>query len=116
MAGVIRHRGKHNGLRYLVCSLCACEWHVVRVKCVYCESSKGLRLPELRSDRHAATGADSGETCPGCNSYLKLVYLENDAEGEALSATLTSLLLDMRLAQDGYQRPAPNLLLAPGDE
>jgi FdhE protein len=34
MAGVIRHRGKHNGLRYLVCSLCACEWHVVRVKCV----------------------------------------------------------------------------------
>jgi FdhE protein len=43
------------------------------------------------------------------------VYLENDAEGEALSADLTSLLLDM-LAQDGYQRPAPNLLLAPGDE
>ncbi|MEF9672373.1 formate dehydrogenase accessory protein FdhE [Pseudomonas sp. PCH446] len=41
MAGVIRHRGKFNGLRYLVCSLCACEWHVVRVKCIYCEQSKG---------------------------------------------------------------------------
>jgi len=117
MAGVIRHRGKYNGLRYLVCSLCACEWHVVRVKCVYCESSKGLDYLSLEDDRHAANQAPiRAEVCPSCNSYLKLVYLENDAEGEALSADLTSLLLDMRLAQDGFQRLAPNLLLAPGDE
>jgi FdhE protein len=54
MAGVIRHRGKYNGLRYLVCSLCACEWHVVRVKCVYCEQSKGLDYLSLEDDRHAA--------------------------------------------------------------
>ena len=117
MAGVIRHRGKHNGLRYLVCSLCACEWHVVRVKCVYCEQSKGLEYLSLEDDRHAANQAPlRAEVCPGCNSYLKLLYLENDAEAEALSADLSSLLLDMRLAQDGYQRLAPNLLLAPGDE
>ncbi|MEO3723179.1 formate dehydrogenase accessory protein FdhE [Pseudomonas syringae] len=117
MAGVIRHRGKHNGLRYLVCSLCACEWHVVRVKCVYCEQSKGLEYLSLEDDRHAANQAPlRAEVCPGCNSYLKLLYLENDGEGEALSADLGSLLLDMRLAQDGYQRLAPNLLLAPGDE
>lgn len=117
MAGVIRHRGKHNGLRYLVCSLCACEWHVVRVKCVYCESSKGLDYLSVEDDRHAANQAPlRAEVCPGCNSYLKLVYLENDADAEALSADLGSLLLDMRLAQDGFQRLAPNLLLAPGDE
>jgi FdhE protein len=117
MAGVIRNRGKHNGLRYLVCSLCACEWHVVRVKCVYCEQSKGLEYLSLEDDRHAANQAPvRAEMCPGCNSYLKLVYLENDAAAEALSADLSSLLLDMRLAQDGYQRLAPNLLLAPGDD
>ncbi|MCU0070465.1 formate dehydrogenase accessory protein FdhE [Pseudomonas koreensis] len=117
MAGVIRHRGKHNGLRYLACSLCACEWHVVRVKCVYCEQSKGLEYLSLEDDRHAANQAPlRAEVCPSCNSYLKLLYLENDADGEALSADLSSLLLDMRLAQDGYQRLAPNLLLAPGDE
>ncbi|MBK5529498.1 formate dehydrogenase accessory protein FdhE [Pseudomonas sp. TH06] len=117
MAGVIRHRGKHNGLRYLVCSLCACEWHVVRVKCVYCESSKGLDYLSFEDDRHAANQAPlRAEVCPGCNSYLKLIYLENDADAEALSADLSSLLLDMRLAQDGFQRLAPNLLLAPGDE
>jgi FdhE protein len=117
MAGVIRHRGKYNGLRYLVCSLCACEWHVVRVKCVYCEQSKGLEYVSLDDDRHAANQAPlRAEVCPGCRSYLKLLYLENDAEAEALSTDLSSLLLDMRLEQEGYQRPAPNLLLAPGGD
>ena len=106
MAGVIRHRGKYNGLRYLVCSLCACEWHVVRVKCVYCEQSKGLEYVSLEDDRHAANQAPlRAEVCPGCHSYLKLLYLENDAEAEALSADLASLMLDMRLEQEGYQRP-----------
>ncbi|WP_295515683.1 formate dehydrogenase accessory protein FdhE, partial [uncultured Pseudomonas sp.] len=38
MAGVIHHLGKANGLRYLTCSLCACEWHFVRVKCSHCET------------------------------------------------------------------------------
>ncbi|MEB0045119.1 MULTISPECIES: formate dehydrogenase accessory protein FdhE [unclassified Pseudomonas] len=117
MAGVIRHRAKYNGLRYLVCSLCACEWHVVRVKCVYCEQSKGLDYVSLEDDRHAANQAPlRAEICPGCNSYLKQIYLENDAEAEALSADLSSLILDMRLEQEGYQRLAPNLLLAPGGD
>ena len=117
MAGVIRHRGKYNGLRYLVCSLCACEWHVVRVKCVYCEQSKGLTYSSLEDDRYAAGKAPlSAECCPGCRSYLKQIYLENDAEAEALSADLASLVLDMKLDQEGYQRLAPNLMLAPGGE
>ena len=117
MAGVIRQRGKHNGLRYLECSLCACEWHVVRVKCVYCEQSKGLKYVSLEDDRHTPEQAPlRAEVCPGCNSYLKLLYLENDAEAEALSADLTSLMLDMRLDLDGYQRVSPNLMLAPGGD
>ncbi|TDF85929.1 formate dehydrogenase accessory protein FdhE [Pseudomonas sp. H9] len=117
MAGVIRHRGKYNGLRYLVCSLCACEWHVVRVKCIYCEQSKGLTYFNLEDDRYAAGKAPlRAECCPGCNSYLKQLYLECDAEAEALSADLASLALDMRLDQEGFQRLAPNLMLAPGGE
>jgi len=117
MAGVIRHRGKYNGLRYLVCSLCACEWHVVRVKCVYCEQSKGLTYFSLEDDRYAAGKAPlRAECCPGCKSYLKQLYLECDAEAEALSADLASLALDLRLDQEGYQRLAPNLMLAPGGE
>jgi FdhE protein len=117
MAGVIHQRGKYNGLRYLVCSLCACEWHVVRVKCVYCEQSKGLNYVSFEDDRHTANQAPlRAEICPGCNSYLKLLYLENDADAEALSADLASLTLDMRLDLEGYQRLAPNLMLVPGGD
>ncbi|MFJ4260396.1 formate dehydrogenase accessory protein FdhE [Pseudomonas monteilii] len=115
MAGVVRNRGKHNGLRYLVCSLCACEWHVVRVKCVYCESSKDLRYTSLEDDRHAPGKAPlRAECCPGCESYLKQNYLENDAAAEPLADDLASLALDMRLDDEGFHRLAPNLMLAPG--
>ncbi|WP_449430083.1 formate dehydrogenase accessory protein FdhE [Pseudomonas putida] len=115
MAGVVRNRGRHNGLRYLVCSLCACEWHVVRVKCVYCESSKDLRYTSLDDDRHAPGKAPlRAECCPACSSYLKQNYLENDAAAEPLADDLASLALDMRLDDEGYHRLAPNLLLAPG--
>ncbi|HDS0918015.1 TPA: formate dehydrogenase accessory protein FdhE [Pseudomonas putida] len=115
MAGVVRNRGKHNGLRYLACSLCACEWHVVRVKCVYCESSKDLRYTSLEDDRHAPGKAPlRAECCPGCNTYLKQNYLENDAAAEALADDLASLALDMRLDEEGFHRLAPNLMLAPG--
>ena len=115
MAGVVRNRGKHNGLRYLACSLCACEWHVVRVKCVYCESSKDLRYTSLDDDRHAPGKAPlRAECCPGCDTYLKQSYLENDAAAEALADDLASLALDIRLDEEGYHRLAPNLMLAPG--
>ncbi len=115
MAGLVRNRGKHNGLRYLACSLCACEWHVVRVKCVYCESSKGLRYTSLEDDRHAPGKAPlRAECCPGCQSYLKHHYLENDAYAEPLADDLASLALDIRLDEEGFHRLAPNLMLAPG--
>jgi FdhE protein len=115
MAGVVRNRGKHNGLRYLACSLCACEWHVVRVKCVYCESSKDLRYTSLDDDRHAPGKAPlRAECCPGCDSYLKQNYLENDAAAEPLADDLASLALDIRLDEEGFHRLAPNLMLAPG--
>lgn len=115
MAAVVRNRGKHNGLRYLACSLCACEWHVVRVKCVYCESSKGLRYTSLEDDRHAPGKAPlRAECCPGCNTYLKHNYLENDAAAEPLADDLASLALDIRLDEEGFHRLAPNLMLAPG--
>ncbi|MDH0730585.1 formate dehydrogenase accessory protein FdhE [Pseudomonas sichuanensis] len=117
MAGVVRNRGKHNGLRYLACSLCACEWHVVRVKCVYCESSKDLRYSHFEDDRYAAGKAPlRAECCPGCESYLKQCYLENDAAAEPLADDLASLALDIRLDEEEFHRLAPNLLLAPGGE
>ena len=115
MAGVIHHLGKANGLRYLTCSLCACEWHFVRVKCSHCETGKGLGYYSLGSDDANAQQAPlRAETCAHCKTYLKHLYRDHDARSEPLSADLASLALDVRLAEEGYQRHAPNLLFAPG--
>lgn len=117
VAGMIRHRGRHNGLRYLSCSLCSCEWHYVRVKCSHCEESKGLAYYSLQREGIAIDQAPlRAETCPGCQGYLKQFYLEYDPDAEAQADDLASLALDLRLSEDGYLRRAPNLLLAPGGE
>lgn len=116
VAGMIRQRGKHAGLRYLSCSLCACEWHYVRVKCSHCESSKHLVYLSLeRAGVAAEQAAIRAETCPSCQGYLKLFYLEHDSRADAVADDLASLELDLRLSEEGHLRHAPNLLLAPGD-
>ena len=112
MAGVIRHRGQLNGLRYLVCSLCACEWHYVRLKCSHCHSTRKLDHLHFEGSPHGV----KAEVCPECNGYLKQLYLELAPDGESLSADLATLDLDLLLAEQGHQRQAPNLLLAPGGD
>ncbi|MCM2318853.1 MAG: formate dehydrogenase accessory protein FdhE [Pseudomonas sp.] len=110
MAGVIHGHGLRNGLRYLVCSQCACEWHYVRLKCSHCKSTKRLDYLHLEHSPHGV----KAEACPECRHYLKQLYLELEPAGEVLSADLASLDLDLLLDGDGYLRQAPNLLLAPG--
>lgn len=115
--GMIRHRGKHNGLRYLACSLCSCEWHYVRLKCSHCQESKHLAYLSL--DREGVKGEEApirAESCPNCQGYLKHCYLEFDTQAEAQADDLASLDLDVRVSEEGYLRRAPNLLLAPGGE
>lgn len=115
VAGAIHHRGKHSGLRYLACSLCSCQWHYVRVKCSHCQASKHLAYLSLAHDERSAERAPlRAEACPGCNGYLKQLYLEYDATAEPQADDLASLALDVLLGEEGYLRRAPNLLLAPG--
>ncbi len=117
VSGMVRHRGRQNGLRYLACSLCSCEWHYVRLKCSHCQ--EGKRLAYLSLDREGVKGEQApirAEACPNCQTYLKQCYLEFDTEAEAQADDLASLDLDLRLAEEGYLRRAPNLLLAPGGE
>jgi FdhE protein len=117
VSGMVRHRGKHNGLRYLACSLCSCEWHYVRLKCSHCQESKHLAYLSLERDGLKAEDAPiRAEACPNCQAYLKQCYLEFDSGAEAQADDLASLDLDLRLAEEGYLRHAPNLLLAPGSD
>lgn len=115
VAGLIQQRGKQNGLRYLACSLCSCQWHYVRVKCSHCQASKDLGYLSLQRDDRAAEQAPlRAETCPACQGYLKQFYQEYVPDAEPQADDLASLALDLRLAEEGWLRRAPNLLLAPG--
>ncbi len=112
VAGVIHQRRPMDGVRYLVCSLCATEWHYVRLKCSHCRSTRELDYLHFDDSPHGI----KAEACPDCRTYLKQLYLEIASDGEAVTADLASLDLDIRLAEQDWQRRTPNLLLAPGSE
>lgn len=112
VAGVIHQRRPMDGVRYLVCSLCATQWHYVRLKCSHCLSTRELDYLHLDDSPHGI----KAEACPDCRTYLKQLYLEIAPDGEAVTADLASLDLDMCLADENWQRRTPNLLLAPGGE
>jgi FdhE protein len=108
--GVVQSSGKEQGLRYLSCSLCASQWHMVRLTCSACESTEGL-------DYHTLEGSNAAvkaESCNICNSYLKLLYLGKDLPMEATADDLSTLALDMLMDNEGIVRRGPNLFFHPG--
>jgi FdhE protein len=110
VASVLRIGGAQQGLRYLVCSLCCSEWHMVRVKCSACGSTKGISYFGV----DGAGDAIKAECCDQCKTYLKIFYLEKDTRLVPAADDLASLALDMLVDEAGYNRLGPNLLFAPG--
>ena len=110
VASVVRIGGAQQGLRYLVCSLCASEWHMVRVKCSACGSTKGISYLGVEGGGDAI----KAECCDECKTYLKIFYLEKDTSMVPVADDLASLALDMLVDQEGYNRIGPNLLFLPG--
>ena len=110
VAGFVHSGGAEQGLRYLSCSLCASQWHMVRIKCSSCESTHGINHYIVEG----SNGAVKAESCDDCNSYLKLMYLEKDRQMEAMADDLATLSLDMLMDKEGKARSGPNLFLHPG--
>ncbi|MGL5365288.1 MAG: formate dehydrogenase accessory protein FdhE, partial [Plesiomonas shigelloides] len=111
VCGVV-HLGTHAGLRYLHCSLCESEWHVVRVKCSNCEQTGKLDYWSLDSEQAAV----KAESCGDCGSYIKLLYQEKDPQVEAVADDLGSLFLDAQLEEKGLLRSTLNPLVFPAGE
>ena len=109
--GIIGISEVEQGLRYLCCSLCASQWHMVRIKCSSCESTRGINHYTLEG----STGAVKAESCDDCNSYLKLLYLEKDRLMDAMADDLATLALDMLMDNEGKVRGGPNLFFHPGN-
>ncbi len=112
VASVVRIGGAQQGLRYLVCSLCASEWHAVRVKCSGCAATKGISYLSVEG----ASEAIKAEACDECRTYLKIFYLEKDTRLVPAADDLATLTLDMLVDEQGYNRVGPNLLLAVAGE
>jgi len=109
-AGIVRSGGAEQGLRYLCCSLCATQWHMVRIKCSNCESTQGIDYHTLEG----SNGAVKAESCDNCDAYLKLFYLDKDSRMETVADDLATLTLDMLMDAEGKARGGPNLFFHPG--
>lgn len=107
VASVIRIGGKMAGHRYAHCGTCACEWHMVRVKCTHCESTKGIHYRGLEGAGEEVLA----ETCEECGSYRKIVNQEKNPMVEPLADDLASLMLDLLMSETEFQRASANPLL-----
>jgi len=111
VASVVRMDGQSQGHRYLQCGMCAAEWHMVRIKCAYCDSTKGIAYQSIEDEQPAGTAAIKAETCDECHSWLKIFYQEKDPYLEPVADDLASLTLDLLMGETAYARRQGNPLL-----
>jgi FdhE protein len=120
-ASVSRIGAEAGGHRYLHCSLCSAQWHMVRIKCSHCESTKGIGYQSLalqgdeNTGERGAKAAVEAETCDECGHYLKIVHMERDAHVEPVADDLASVTLDLLVAEAGFVRHGVNLMLLFGE-
>lgn len=109
VASIVRVGGQFEGYRYVQCGLCSTEWHVVRVKCTNCDSTKGIAYHGIDGGSEAL----KAESCDECRTYRKIGYQQKDYDFEPLADDLASLTLDLLMNEAGYKRSSPNPLLWP---
>lgn len=105
------HFGAAQGLRYLHCSLCESEWHVVRAKCTNCNQSKELDYWAIDKDQAEV----KSESCGECHSHLKILYQEKNPHVEPVADDLASLFLDIELEEKGFSRSGLNPFMFPAE-
>jgi FdhE protein len=105
-SAIVGWKGAH-GARFCTCSLCATQWHAVRIKCVLCESTKGIAYQQF----DGASDTIKAETCENCRGYVKIFHQYRNPQLEPLADDVASLGLDILLRQEGYRRGAVNPFL-----
>lgn len=122
-ASIIRVGADTTGVRYLSCSLCASQWHFVRIKCTHCQTTQGISYQALQQDggepadpkASPLNAAVQAECCDQCGHYLKIVHMEKDNQVEPHADDLASLTLDLLVSDTGLERHGINLMLLFGD-
>jgi len=99
--------GSDHGLRYLTCPLCNMKWHAVRIKCVFCDTTKGIAYHGIEG----GSAAVKAESCDTCHGYLKILYMDKDPNVDALADDVASIALDVLMAVSGITRRGTNFFL-----
>lgn len=121
-ASITRVDPTGSNYRYLHCALCSTQWHMVRVKCSHCESTKGIHyhsLEALATDgavQDTALASVQAETCDECHHYIKIVRMERELNVDPVADDLASLTLDILVSEAGYTPHGINLMLLTGGE
>ena len=110
VSSVVRIGGAESGLRYLHCARCSSEWHVVRAKCSNCDNTRGIAYHHLEG----GDGAVRAESCPECQTYLKIVHQDRNPLVDPVADDLASLTLDLLMGEAGYARSGTNWYLIQG--
>lgn len=105
-SSIVEWKGVH-GARFCTCSLCATQWHVVRIKCVLCGSTKGIAYQEF----DGGPGTIKAESCEECRGYVKIMHQHRDPALDPVADDVASLGLDLLLREKGYRRGAVNPFL-----
>lgn len=116
VASVTRSTGELLGQRYLNCSLCGLQWHMVRIKCAHCLATDAITYQSAQRatdgpDADAAAAVAQAESCESCGHYLKIFHADRDPHVEALADDLATVTLDLLISEAGSQRLGVNLLL-----
>ncbi len=129
-ASITRTTGGSSGQRYLHCSLCSLQWHMARIKCPHCLSTKSLAYQSLEAadapqpvnededeapSSGAATAKLQAETCDECGHYLKIMHADRDFFVEPVADDLASLTLDLLVSETGKQKHGVNFMLLFGE-
>jgi FdhE protein len=107
VASIVRVGGQGDGCRYLCCSLCSSEWHLVRVTCSHCQDTKEVSYHQIENGPEGI----KAESCDNCHTYRKIFYQEKVLGVDPVADDLASLTLDILMGEAGYYRASGNPLL-----
>jgi len=112
---IVRSFGGMAGQRYVVCSLCGLHWHMPRIRCTRCLHEEGVEYMSLSepdvSDEDFVAPAVMAETCPECNTYLKIIHTEREPFADPIADELAAIQLDVLMGEGEYYKHGLNMLL-----
>lgn len=121
VASTMRDAGAAQSQRYMHCTLCGAEWHVLRSQCGHCLQSGQLAYQALALADAEESGEDQAlrtakaaiqaEECGHCRHYVKLLHTGRDRMLDPVADDLASLTLDLLMADAGLQRHGRNMAL-----